>query len=512
MYVHVLPNSLRRFDWYDVAHVTIGMLPDVALLEIFHFYVDYARYRADLYQEQIEVWYKLVHVCRKWRNVVFGSPLRLDLRLYCRASTPVKKTLDVWPMLPIVVSGLNHNVWGVDNIVAALEHKDRICQLDIGHWHMPQFEKVLAEMQQPFPALTRLDFACYGGAMVPASFLGGSAPQLQSLILTGIPFPALPKLLLSATNLFCLQLRRIPHSGYISAEAMVTCLSVLTGLEVLVIGFESPRSRPDRQNSRPLTRTLLPVLATLAFDRVTSEYLEDFVARIDTPLLNSLDITFFNQLIFDTPQLTQLISRTPNFKTHDRACVEMSTLGVSAGLNTQSQTFDGRLELKILCKHADWQLSSLAQVCRSAFPQTFIPAVERLDICNRYGPLKWQNDIGSSQWLEVFRPFTGVKGLYVSSELMPHVAAALQELAAGSGTEMLPALQTLFLKEPPSSGPIQENIGKFIAARQLSGHPVVVSRWESEEDESSYEDEEDEPLHKSDEEEDDGSSIETGDN
>ena len=71
----------------------------------------------DLYHQfkEIEAWHTLVHVCRKWRNIVFGSPRRLDLRLYCTEKTPVRKTLEVWPLLPIVVYGFGYEKWGVDN-------------------------------------------------------------------------------------------------------------------------------------------------------------------------------------------------------------------------------------------------------------------------------------------------------------------------------------------------------------------------------------------------------------
>ena len=60
---------------------------------------------------------------------------------------------------------------------------------------------------------------------------------------------------------------------------MITVISVLTSLESLEIGFESPRSRPD-QNCRcppPKTRTLLPVLTGLRFKGVGG-YVEDVVA------------------------------------------------------------------------------------------------------------------------------------------------------------------------------------------------------------------------------------------
>jgi hypothetical protein len=178
-------------------------------------------------------------------------------------------------------------------------------------------DKFLEAMRQPFPALAHLAFHYRGETVpvVPASFLGGSAPQLQTLELYRIPFPGLPNLLLSATHLVQLHLHLIPHSGYFSPEAMVTALAVLTSLESLTIGFKSPRSLPDQKTRRPPppTRTLLPALKHLCFHGV-SEYLDVLVARIDAPLLDELKIFFFHQLIFDTPRLTQFINRIPKFK------------------------------------------------------------------------------------------------------------------------------------------------------------------------------------------------------
>jgi hypothetical protein len=47
----------------------------------------------------VEEWQSLVHVCRRWRSLVLGSPRRLNLRLYCTPETPAKDTLDVWASL-----------------------------------------------------------------------------------------------------------------------------------------------------------------------------------------------------------------------------------------------------------------------------------------------------------------------------------------------------------------------------------------------------------------------------
>ena len=433
------------------------MLPDVALLEIFDLYVDGA-------WTDLEAWHTLVQVCRKWRKVVLGSPRRLNLRLSCFARTPVRKTIDAWPLLPILVWGFGHETWGVDNIIAALEHNDRIRELDLNYLPSSQMEKVLAEMQQPFPALKYLYL--YSGsetAAVPASFLGGSAPQLQTLQMNRIPFPGLPKLLLSTTHLVTLLLLNIPHSGYFSPEAIVTALSALTSLERLYIEFKSPRSRPDRRRPPPPTRTILPVLARFMFKGV-SEYLDDLVARIDAPLLDYLHIAFLYQLIFDSPQLTEFISRTPKFKACDDALVQFSDRGVFVS------TIDEALRLVISCRQSDWQLSSLAQVCGSIF----IPAIEHLYIREvTHSSPSWQDDIETGQWLELLHRLTAVKDLRISGGFTARIAPTLQELLGGRVTEVLPALQTLFLEETLPLG-VQNIIDKFVAARELAGLPIVV--------------------------------------
>ena len=217
-------------------------------------------------------------------------------------------------------------------------------------------------MQQPFPALKCLELGSseLTAPVVPTSLLGGSTPSLEALSLHSISFPGLPNLLLSATHLVHLTLFKIPHSGYFSPEAIVTCLSILTCLEGLHIEFEYSRSHPERKSRRPPlpTRTLLPVLADLQFEGA-GEYLEDLVARIDAPLLNSLTIILFHQPIIDTRQLTQFISRAPKFKAPDEAYVEFSDWRVSIILPQASYTV---LELAIS------SLSDQQLWCRSARP------------------------------------------------------------------------------------------------------------------------------------------------
>ena len=460
------------------------MLPGVALLEIFGFYL--GEYNAS--------WHTLAHVCRRWRNTVFGSPRHLNLEIACSFGRPVRTALDIWPPLPIDISSIGYGKKGgdVDNIVAALEHKDRVCKVNLWDVSNGELEKILAVMQESFVALTflRLERNNYETSKVargPDSFLGGSAPHLRNLTLDGIPIPSLglQKLLLSANDLVDLSLRNIPHPVYFSPQAIVACLSALTKLEYLELTFLSPRSRPVRENRRlpPLTRSLLPALTNMTFGGV-NEYLEDIVAQVDAPLLDTLSITFFHQLAFETLQLAQFIGRAPKLEGHNDARVVFSekTVRVAFLLPTGEE----EIKLAVSCKHPDLQLLSATQLCTLSFPQAFIPAVEHLYIVESKYSLRpsWENgfQILRSEWLRLLRPFTAVRDLYLSEKIVPLIAPALRELVGEGMTEVLPALQCLLLEGLHTSGPVMGAIGSFIAARQLSTHPIVASYWDRDED------------------------------
>ena len=141
----------------------------------------------------IEAWQSLVHVCRRWRSLVFNSPRYLNLQLYCTPKTPAKDALGIWPALPLLIAGNMALLSGTDNIVAALGQSNRVCQviLQLAGW---QLEEILAPMQVPFPELTELRLWSYDSSpvMIPDSFLDGSAPRLRSFELEGISFPGLP--------------------------------------------------------------------------------------------------------------------------------------------------------------------------------------------------------------------------------------------------------------------------------------------------------------------------------
>jgi hypothetical protein len=349
------------------------------------------------------------------------------------------------------------------------------------HISSSHLEKISAAMQEPFPELTYLLLLSYDETVpiLPESFLGGSAPRLQLLRLDRIPFPGLPTLLSSATHLVDLNLENIPHSGYISPEAMLTALITLTSLRSLRLEFQSPQSRPDQESRRPPPRTprsVLPVLNYFCFKGV-SEYLDNLVARIDAPQLSSLYITFFNQVVFDTPQFIQFVSRTPTLKALEKARVAFEDGAANVNLSSQTSGY-GLLSVGISCRELDWQISSLEQVCTSSLPP--LSTLEDLYIYEApHSQPDRQGNIETALWLELLHPFTAVKNLYLCEGFAPRIALALQELVGGRTTEVLPTLENIFLEGIQPSGPVQEGIEQFVATRQVTSHPIAVSRWDN---------------------------------
>ena len=206
--------------------------------------------------------------------------------------------LNAWPKLPITIYAfiINPRRPGTSNIIHALKQRDRVYKIDVLN-SPDSLLKQIAAVKKPFLALTDLTLSSQGEnpLVLPDSLLGGSAPRLQKLNLYHILFPALGKLLLSTRDLVTLFLSNIPRSGYISPDAIVTCISTLTRLEYLDLRFKFPHSHDENTNRYPLppTRVVLPALTRLHF-KGHSEYLEDIMSRVDTPRLRHVEIWFFN--------------------------------------------------------------------------------------------------------------------------------------------------------------------------------------------------------------------------
>ena len=471
---------------------TIGSIPDDPLLVIFSFYVEesYKLYDPVVFGsiKELEAWRLLVHVCRRWRNLVFSSPRHLNLRLVCTGRKRVRDKLGLWPTLPIVIDGVELNRYNklpeqhVDRIVAALEHRDRVCQISFTSIPLILIPTFIEMMEESFPSLTHLYLNFNSEAESPMlhsdSFLGGSAPHLRSLNLSGIPFPSLPTLLSTSKDLIELHLWRVPTSGYISPVAMATCLSSLTRLESLKLGLSPQSSHSSNHLPPSLTRIDLPTLTYFAFFG-TNAHMEDLVAWINAPLLQDIVISFYLDPPFNISQLNQFIGRVENFKILHRAVVDIEDPARFPQFSLFEDPVDGAtLKLLVPCSLSEYQLLSLVALSSSPSSPLRPSYFERLDIPNGFKPLEYRNDMEAVRWPELLQPFTSTKNLYLGNRNAPYIARVLQGLAVEGTVEVLPALQHIFLQDCQQFEELSESIGTFIAARQLFGRPVAIHRWE----------------------------------
>ncbi|KAH9022291.1 hypothetical protein EDB84DRAFT_1565027 [Lactarius hengduanensis] len=240
----------------------------------------------------------------------------------------------------------------VDNIVAALKHSDRVrsISLTITNSLLEKLDTVVG----PFSELEDLVLLSQdrNGQTLPSTFRWGS--HLRSLHVTGVAFPSLPQLLPSSQNLVDIQIHGITSFGYFSPEAFANALENMTQLQSLSLHFLSPPSRRDHSGVPPQlgTPVVLPTLSHLKF-RGTSKYLNSLLAGIDAPCLGDIDITFFNQLTFDTSQLGKFIDRTDIQKLHRRADIITSKRAIS--ISFAQPGAPTRFGLHVLCEQLDWQ-------------------------------------------------------------------------------------------------------------------------------------------------------------
>jgi hypothetical protein len=202
------------------------------------------------------------------------------------------------------------------------------------------------------------------------------------------------------------------------------------------------------------------------FQGVT-EYLEELVTRIDIPQLNSLDIYIFSQI--GTPRLAQFINRT-SLRAGDKARVGFYNGSTNVELRDRVRD----LYISIIGREPDRHLSSVAQVFNPLHP---LSTVEDLHIWDDIDGYPLVDATENTLWLQLLLPFTMVKNLYLSKGFAPSIVAAL---VGGRKIEVLPSLQNIFMEGLKPSGSLQENIGQFVAARQLSDHPIAVSNWDGE--------------------------------
>ncbi|KAH9169304.1 hypothetical protein EDB89DRAFT_2244767 [Lactarius sanguifluus] len=479
--------------------VIIDVLPDNVFLDIFEFCLRDSTMTELGVIQHMRKWQILVHVCQRWRRIVFASPLRLDLHLSCSYGTPVRRNLGSWPItLPLAIdypsslSRLTHR--DEDSIIFALKRTSRVHRIDI---HVPGLlsRNVADVMRRSFPVLTHLHLAWdldevlgpFPGSrdvssVIPSRFLGGSAPHLQHFRLRNVPFPHLPTFLLSARNLITLEVENICQNGYISPEAMVGGLAVLTRLTTLSITFDKLSVYDQTTRADPPMRITLPALTTFYYEGY-SEYLEDFLAQIDTPRVDDFRIEYLAHEIIEATQLSRFLDRTENLKLDqfNRAKVTFCYSYVHVELNSSRPQGEHVAPLTLVMDGGglDTQVLYVVQVLGQ-----LAPMFSHVDHLDAHGDEVELSESDIVDWIPFFHLFPAAETLHLSGGVIAYIVSALEDLANSEemATDVFPALHLIWLDDMDNNN-FDEPVGsieRFLAMRQLTGFPVTIVDTEDE--------------------------------
>jgi hypothetical protein len=431
------------------------------ILEIFRHYVDTSP----------RFWPTLVHICRTWRRLLFASQQALRLRLFCVPGTPVFKTLNSWPTLPIVMEyggSLNFDSPAYEdevNIIAALKRSDRVSSISLtittsllGKLHAIKrsflgLEDLILLSRDSLPLALPNTFQC--------------GPRLRRLHLTRIVFPGILQLLYSSRNLVDLQLHEALN--HFSIEMLTDALSGMAQLRSLslhfssTINYVSPPPPPP-----PSQRVVLSALTRLIFGGI-AKHLERLVLRIDAPHLGDIQVTFFDNSVFDLSRLGEFIDRIEMYKSLNQAHILSSERAVSLSLTQPGAPtcFKFRLFGELLTK----ELSALSRIFLHFSP--FLLNVEDLRI-SATGPSSLEDSLYSGGWPKLINLFTGVKWLHLDGNDSTDVVRALQDAYCQRET-VLSALHKLYLPHPgPHHASLSDAVVSFMTSRWDSGHPIGV--------------------------------------
>ena len=423
------------------------------LLEIFDWYRLYETVSDEDQDWNLERWwYKLIHVCRKWRHLILSSPDRLELHLVCTYGIPVEDMLSHSPPLPLIIyyPEIPGEISAADegNAIFALQQYDRVHCIRVvaSTAVMCNLFKV---MDCEFPILQRLSLQLStesrSGLGLPENLL---APPLRILSLSNIFLPVQSQLLTQADGLLSLLLWSVPVFPELHPEHLAAQLLGKSQLKILTVRFYAPISNRRRLESPAAQPTpiALPNLELLVFLGSTT-YLDDLLARIHAPLLSRLIVDFFNQLTFDLSRLIQHVRTSGNF-TFRSTEVRFGKEAVVIILDPHPEgTETCPFVVQVRCQPLGWQAA-----CASQMFHMLEPLLERVEtvtfVFNKDGSEPWQDEIDVEMWYGLLRTFAGVKTLRLTGDLVGDLFRSLRLDVGVLPLELLPELREIVPSAP----------------------------------------------------------------
>jgi len=461
----------------------ILILNDDCLLNIFHLCRPEEEVRVKRIREggdwgRERWWYKLTHICQRWRFLILGSASYLSLSLVCTYGTPVAEMLAHSPPLPLTIDHLdadrNINAEEEERIMLALRCCNRVRRIRLA---MPgsNLQKLIMAMDEEFPILEFLWIAPStdhdAGLILPHAF---QAPSLRHLTVGYFALPIGSPLLTTQVGLVTLNLNFIHSSAYFAPSELLQRLLHMPQLETLTIHFRAPTPNHEFQQlpTPGMPRTILPNLRSFGFGGYSS-YLEELLAHISTPLLKKLNILYTDHVPFSVPHLGQFVATTKNLR-ENAAELAFREKAVTFRLWIMKPHFGARvhaLHFVIVSRYLNSQAALAAQVF--SFLNPVLSVVTELTLHWDY---TWPHAADPSHWRNILRPFSNANALFVHSTLVRQISRCLQFGDGESAMELLPKLNRLgFYGSGEGDGDL-DAFAAFTEARQNDGRPVTLVR------------------------------------
>jgi hypothetical protein len=410
-------------------------------------------------------WYKLAHVCQRWRNLIFGSASYLGLCLVCTFGMPIADMLAHSPPFPLVIDYIDdiHDPTAEDEegITLALEQRDRVRRIRLG---IPNLQKLIITMDGDYPVLEYLILSPSDDEVTALMFPDTlQAPRLRQLALIHFAIPIGSQLLTTAVGIVALGL----FWTHPSTDFQFQWISFMPQLETLTIFFESPAPERQLMYMPNTTHVTLPNLRTFIFQG-DSDYMEAVLHRITTPRLEKFGIQFFNQLTFSVPRLIQFLNTTEN--RFDSSEIKFSGDEVHMRVyREEGETCT--VSISVFCWHLDLQVSLVNQFFDSR--SQISPAVEHLTLEHEKHSRSSEehNQVDRAEWHKLLMSFNNVKTLHVDDGLVKKLSRSLRPEDGELPPELLPELQELTY---PASDDTDDAFTPFIDARRGAGRPVTL--------------------------------------
>jgi hypothetical protein len=459
-------------------------------LEIFAVYHQLHELRTDYEKvwNSRDGWFKLAHVCRHWRRVVFSSSSRLHVRLLF---TPGRSSRDPifsgLPRFPILFDYRSIESWDTekeDNIgLAIVRHQSRVRGIAIRRPCQPA--GLLKALTQPFLGLESFIFESSIWAEnqphVTTDFLVavllGSAPSLRRLTLQEVELARLSPLLSSTPGLEKLALTLWVTPGTHPEVLFIPNLQRMSCLRRLELKFLM-------RHDRVIETFPNPPLPAGARDVVPLPRLTDFIfaghssclqilaTRLVAPSLQHLDAEYYSDnAISPLPQLCKFICYSDcQFK----AVLLYLSESVRFGGETSYKSGDGQPAFRIsIPVPIPWE--QIGQMLSGP-----LSTVEELVVGWGFpGPQYDHID-----WRALLIHIPQVKVVQVDYQVALGVADAFQLNGQEPALDLLPSLEYVNVQFPPSILeyarnisyiPIRDAFEPLIAARQQVGCPINLS-------------------------------------